>query len=83
MHLEAEAKALRVNFAEQGMILSELSAEHQSKLKPFKEKLDALKQKQDAYHEVEMVFSLEPHQCPALDETQKDIQTLEMLYTLK
>ena len=30
-----------------------------------------------------MLESLEPHQCPALEETQKDIQTLELLYKHK
>ena len=83
MHLEAEAQALRVDFEREGMIQSELSAEHQSSLKSFRERLDALKQKQDDYHEVEMLLSLEPHQCPALDETQNDIQTLELLYKHK
>ena len=82
VYLEAEAKALRVDFAEQGVFQSELSTKHQSKLKPYREKLDALRQKQDAHYGVEMLFSLETHQCPALDVTHKDIRTLHMLNIL-
>jgi len=82
-HLKSDVKIFRGNFEEHGPTVSGLEPrEALNRLKMFSEDYQVRKRRYDSYFAGETLFGLPHQQYPSLEDTRKEIQLLDKLYSL-
>jgi len=82
-NLVGDVKVFRKNFKENGPMVPNIEPkEALNRLKMFSEEYQVRKRKYDTYNAGETLFGLPHQQYPELDDTRKEIELLDKLYSL-